>query len=207
EALRNYLCLMGWSHPHEKDVFNLNEFIEQMSLERIQTSGPIFDLNKLNWMNGKYIREVLSLDEVVERLQPFLPADFPKNLLPKMLPLVRDRLVTLKDIGPLTEFFYHDIEVHKEDLVGKKGTADEAKMYLDESIKKFEVATKWKALPMETVLRDMCDAKGWNRGAFFMTLRVAVTGRTTTPPLFDTIEVLGKETTMKRLNQACALFT
>jgi len=206
EALRNYLCLMGWSHPQEKDVFDLNEFIAKMSLERIQTTGPIFDINKLNWMNGKYIREVLSLDELIAKLQPFLPADFPKDLLPKVLPLVRDRLVTLKDIGPLTEFFYRDVETKKEDLIGKKGTADEAKMYLDESIKKFETVTEWKAMPMETVLRDMCDAKGWNRGAFFMTLRVAVTGRTATPPLFDTIEVLGKETTMKRLNQARALF-
>ncbi len=206
EALRNYLCLMGWSHPQEKDVFDLNEFIAKMSLERIQTTGPIFDINKLNWMNGKYMREVLSVDELIVELQPFLSADFPKDLLPKVLPLVRDRLVTLKDIGLLTEFFYHDIEAKKEDLIGKKGTAEETKIFLDASISEFGKITDWTAKSMETIFLAHVDAKGWNRGAFFMTLRVAVTGRTATPPLFDTIEVLGKKTTMKRLNQARTLF-
>jgi len=206
DALRNYLSLMGWSHPEEKDIFTMDEYIRVFTIERMKKTGPIFDMSKLNWMNGKYIREVLSLDEIIERLQPFLPADFPKDLLPKVLPLVRDRLVTLKDIGPLTEFFYHDVEVKKEELIGKKGTPEETKIFLDASISEFEKVPDWTAKSMETIFLTFVDAKGWNRGIFFMTLRVAVTGQTATPPLFDTIEVLGKEITMRRLNQARALF-
>lgn len=201
EALRNYLCLMGWSHPQEKDVFGLDEFILEMSLERVQTSGPIFDVQKLNWMNGKYIREVLSLDELILRVQPFLPADFPKELLSKVLPLVRDRLVTLRDIESLTEFFYKDIVVEKEMLIGKKSSVEEVKMWLDASVLLFEAvgADGWKAKSIEEAFLKMVDEKGWNRGAFFMTLRVALTGRSATPPLFDVVEVLGREVVLSRL--------
>lgn len=206
-ALRNYLCLLGWSHPEEKDVFDLAEFIEKFTTERMVKSGPIFDTKKLQWMNGKYIREKLSLEELMTALQPFLPADYPSDLLPKVLPLVRDRLVVLTDIGPLTEFFYKDITPVVADLVGRKATNSEVSEFLLRSKEKLDTVEvqDWKAEQMETLLRDYCDSKDWNRGAFFMALRVAVSGRTTTPPLFDMIEVLGKEKTLDRLSHAMKL--
>jgi glutamyl-tRNA synthetase len=202
EALRNYLCLMGWSHPQEKDVFDLDEFVREMSLERIQTTGPIFDINKLNWMNGKYIREVLSEDELIAALNPFMPADLSAEMLKKVLPLVKDRLVTLKDIESLTEFFYRDIVVEKEMLIGKKSSMDEAKKFLEAAIAEFSKVEDWSAKSMETAFLALVDGNGWNRGAFFMTVRVVVTGRTATPPLFETVEVLGKDVTLKRLQAA-----
>lgn len=205
QALRNYLCLMGWSHPEEKDIFSMDEYVDVFTLERMQKTGPIFDVNKLNWINGKYIREVISTDELMSELTPFLPSDFPKDLLPNVLPLIRDRLVTLKDIEPLTEFFYRDIVQSKEEMIGKKGTIEDARMYIDATIEVLSTIEEWEALSMETKVRDMCDGKEWSRGSFFMTLRVAVTGRSVTPPLFDTIAVLGKETTLARLTTARAI--
>ncbi len=201
EALRNYLCLLGWSHPEEKDIFTLDEFIDKFTIERMQKTGPIFDINKLNWMNGKYIREHMAQSQLEEALLPFLPADYPRGLLSKVLPLVRERLVTLKDIDPLTEFFYHDIHPTKEDLVGKKGTAKQAKEYLDAAIAILAKAKAWVDREMEGSMLAMVDENKWNRGQFFMTLRVAVTGRTITPPLFQTIEVLGKEETLNRITK------
>ncbi|HSW89301.1 MAG TPA: glutamate--tRNA ligase [Patescibacteria group bacterium] len=199
QALRNYLCLMGWSHPDEKDIFALQEFIKVFSFSRMQTTGPIFDVKKLDWMNGKYIREVLKTDEVETALFPFLPDDFPQDLLPKILPLVRERLVTLHDIGPLTEFFYHDIHPTVEELMGKKSSMSEAKKYLEAALSTLEKSFE------ETEMLAMVDSKGWNRGAFFTTLRVAVTGRTVSPPLFDTIRVLGKQLTLSRVKAAITL--
>ncbi len=205
DALRNYLCLLGWSHPEEKDIFDLDEFIAEFTLERMQKTGPIFDVNKLNWMNGKYIREHVSQEELLAELQPFLPSDYPEGLLPKVLPLVKDRLVTLKDIESLTEFFYRDIAPKKDDLLGKKGTADQVNEFLSAALKEFEAVTDWKAKTMEEKLLALCDGKEWNRGQFFMILRVAVSGRTVTPPLFETIEVLGRDTTLERISTAVNL--
>ncbi len=204
EALRNYLCLLGWSHPEGKDVFSLNEFIDTFSMDRMVKSGPIFDIAKLNWMNGKYIREVLSTAELTEKLQEYIAPDYPQELLPKVLPLVRDRLVTLNDINELSEFFYKDISHSKELLVPKKTTPEEAKVFLEASLSQFQSVpdSAWDATSMETRLREYCDSQGWNRGAFFMALRVAVTGRTATPPLFDTIAILGKQTTLDRIQAA-----
>lgn len=206
EALRNYLCLLGWSHPEEKDIFDVSEFIEKFSFDRMVKGGPIFDIKKLEWMNGKYIREHVSEEDLLQMLSPFLPINYPKELLPKVLPLVRDRLVTLADIDPLTEFFYKDIAAKKEEMMGKKGTAEDTKMYLEGALTKFEAIDDWSAKPMETLLLEYCDSQSWNRGAFFMAIRVAVSGRTATPPLFDMIEVLGKEKTLKRLKTAISLF-
>lgn len=207
QALRNYLCLLGWSHPEEKDIFDLSEFIEKFTLERMQKAGPIFDISKLNWMNGKYIREHMSESQLLEALAPFLPADYPEGLLPKVLPLVRDRLVTLADIEPLTEFFYKDMDVKKDELLSKKGEASLIKEYLEAALKEFQSVESWTAKPMEEKLLSLCDGKEWNRGQFFMTLRVAISGRTVTPPLFDTIEVLSKEKTLKRLRDAILIFS
>lgn len=204
EALRNYLCLLGWSHPEEKDIFGLDEFIAKFSMERMQKTGPIFDINKLNWMNGKYIREQLSEEQLITALTPFLAPDYPADLLPQVLHLVKDRLVTLGDINALTDFFYTDINVSSEILVPKKATKEDTSAFImaaEEQLGQLE-ASEWVAAPMETRLRDYCDSKGWNRGAFFMALRVAVSGRTVTPPLFDTIQVLGREKTLARLTTA-----
>lgn len=205
EALANYLCLLGWSHPEGKDIFSREEFINAFSMDRMVKNGPIFDLAKLNWMNGKYIREHISHENLVHQLEPFLPKGFPKSLLSQVLPLVKERLTTLKDIGPLTDFFYQKITVKKADLIPKKQTIEQVKEYLETSLKLLVGFSVWEASQMEVVLRDACDAKTWNRGAFFMSLRVAVTGKSVTPPLFETIQILGKDITMLRIKEAISL--
>src|SRR3989344_6105703 len=108
-------------------------------------SGPIFDIKKLQWMNGKYIREKMNETELITVLEPFLPQEFPEGLLPKVLPLIKDRLVTLTDIGPLTELFYIETAPSKADLVGKKGTSEAAKSYLQAAKTQLEQVSEWKA--------------------------------------------------------------
>lgn len=202
EALRNYLCLLGWSHPDGKDIFDLDEFVGKFTIERMLKTGPIFDIKKLDWMNGKYIREHTSVEQLQELVKPFLPSEFPMEKLPYILPLVRDRLVTLSDIGPLTLFFYTDILPSATDLIGSKETREHVREFLTYTLSSFKDARTWVGNELETSVREHCDSAGWNRGSYFMAIRVAVTARTVTPPLFDTIQVLGKQVVLKRLQKA-----
>ena len=200
EALLNFLMLMGWSHPEGQEFISLEEFVRDFTFDRVQTTGPIFDTDKLRWMNGKYLREHLSEVELIERLQPFIPADCPAEMIANILPLVRERLVTLKDWEQLTAFFYRDIS-HNKELLLKKLSPEEAAEYLESTIATVE-GLPWSVEDLETSIRALQEEHDWHKSKFFMLLRVAVTGETATPPLFETMQVLGKEKTLQRLTQA-----
>src|SRR5207249_478643 len=123
EALRNFLALMGWSMPDGREVFSLDDFIENVTFGRISPTGPIFDLNKLEWLNGHYIRH-LSLAELAERVRPFLEqagisaVDPP---LESVLPLIQERLKRLAEAPELLGFLYHDAAEYDPKLLVPKG--------------------------------------------------------------------------------------
>lgn len=200
EALLNFLMLMGWSHPDKKEIISLEDFIQTFTMERMQTTGPIFDVEKLNWMNGKYIREELSFDELKQRLQPYLPSDFPLDKLDAILPLVLERLVTLKDMEELTSFFYRDITVDENDLY-KKTTPELVKDQLQLTAQALTAVTDWTVPNIEAAIRTLQEQQDWKKSQYFMMVRVALTGKKATPPLFETMEVLGKEKTIARLRR------
>lgn len=206
EALVNFLCLLGWSHPEGKEIFDLQEFIRHFSIERVLKTGPVFDFNKLDWMNGVYIREKLTNEELKKLLTPFLPSDFPHDMFDAVLPLIKERLVLLSQIEELTSFFYRDVVVEKAALQSKK--ADDATIagQLEKTVEKLQ-GLDWNHEGIESAVRAMQEEHGWHKGQYFMMLRIAVTGKSATPPLFETIEVLGKEKTLKRLQAARALFS
>jgi glutamyl-tRNA synthetase len=200
EALLNFIALLGWSHPEGKELFSFEEFLKVMSLDRIQKTGPVFDVQKLDWMNGQYIRS-LSPEALKQRLQPYLPADFPQNKFDQLLPLVLERLVTLNDIESLTAFFYRDITIDAALLV-KKSSVEEVSAQLDQTMTALEKCSNWTALEIEPAIRALQEAQAWKKGQYFMMLRLAVTGQSATPPLFETMEVLGKDKVLSRLQQA-----
>ena len=200
EALLNFIALLGWSHPNREEIFSFDEFLKIMSLDRIQKTGPVFDSKKLDWMNGVYIRN-LRQDDLIKRLQPFLPADFPREKLNELLPLVLERLVTLKDIEELTSFFYRPIEVAAA-TVARKTTPVIAGAQLLETVQALETVTNWQAEQLEHVIRDLQAQHDYKKSQYFMMLRVSLTGREATPPLFETMAALGKEVTLERLRSA-----
>jgi glutamyl-tRNA synthetase len=205
EALLNFIALLGWSHPDKKEIFSFAEFLQVMSLDRIQKTGPVFDVNKLNWMNGLYIRELARPDLIV-RLQPFLPADFPDEKIDQLLDLVTERLVTLADIESLTAFFYREITVKKEELT-RKSTPAEVLDQLQATQAVLEKMTNWTVSELETQVRELQESRDFKKSQYFMMLRVTVTGQTATPPLFETIAVLGKEVTLHRISAALTLLS
>lgn len=199
EAINNFMASLGWSHPKGKEIYSLDEFLRLFTLERITLTAPVYDIDKLNWFNGQYIR-AMSDSDLVGRLGPFVPADCPAELVPLVLPLIKERLVTLKDFEELTKFFYRDIQIDKVDL-HKKSNSEQVKRQLVESVKIIEQlsATEFTTHKLEELFRALCVTNDWNPGQFFMMLRVAVTGETATPPLFDTMAVLGKVKVLARL--------
>lgn len=200
EAINNFLALMGWSHPDKKEIFDLDEFLRLFTLERITLTAPVYDIEKLNWLNGQYIR-ALSDDELTKRLSPFIPADCPPGMVDPILPLIKERLVTLRDFESLTDFFYRDIIVNSAVLT-KKSTPEEVKGQLEATRTVLEGIDdkSWSHENLEDKVRSLAVEKGWKPSQFFMMLRVAVTSKTATPPLFETIEVLGRAKTLARLS-------
>ena len=207
EAMLNFLALMSWSHPEKKDIFDMEEFVRTFTIERIALTAPVFDIDKLNWYNGMYIRE-MDDTELTKRLAPFIPSDCPQTLVPQILPLIKERLVTLKDFEELTTFFYRDLPRGKaginldQAVLTKKSTTEEVATQLSATRSALEGLDKevWTHENIEQKVRSLAEANGWKPGQYFMMLRIAVTGKTATPPLFETMQVLGREKCLSRLS-------
>ncbi len=206
EALLNYLALMGWAMPDEREEFSVEEFAAALDLGRITLGGPVFDLDKLTWLNGKYIRG-LSGDVLLERLRGTVLAD---AYLRQVLPLVHERIERLEDFLAYGQFFFVGELVYDDDarkrLVAKKRTPQETGKALRALVdERLDQLMEWEAAKLEETLREFCDSSGWTPKELFMPVRVAVTGRAATPPLFETMAVLGKEVCRRRLRAAAEL--
>ena len=201
EALLNFLCLLGWSHPEGKDVFSIEEFIKNFSFQRISKSAPIFDFKKLDWLNGVYIRQKTDKD-LSKLLKPFADKKMTDGLIEKTIPLVKERLVKLADYPSLVDFFIREPKIEQKLLLEKGGKDKKLiKNQFDMILKDLEKA-EWRAADLENLFREFVQAQNYHLGKFFMAVRIALTGKTATPPLFGTMEVLGKDKTIKRLRMA-----
>ena len=205
-ALINFLALMGWSHPEGKEQFDIDDMVKHFSFDRIGTVGPVFDLTKLEWLNGVYIRQ-LSVEKLYDLLKKegFLDQiDAEKEYVMKVLPLIHERLKKLLEFHELTDFFFSAVRYDIKELFVKGRGREDAQTALNAFLKETKsLAEKdWKAKTLEPKGRTLVDTLEWKAGELFMLLRVAVTGKTATPPLFETMEVLGKETTLARIEYA-----
>jgi len=203
EALLNFFMILGWARADQTEILTLAEYVQEFDPQDISAKSVVFDLNKLAWINGIYIRKLPELD-LIQRLEKFLPADFPAGLLPRVLPLVMERLVKLKDIDELTGFFYRDIEFDSE-LLLKKSTPSEVIQQLSITLRAITDLTSFSLESLEESLRSLQASHDWKKSQYFMLLRVAVTGKTATPPLFETMVVMGKELVLSRLETAKAV--
>ncbi len=216
EALVNYLALLGWATGTEEEILSIDEIVERFDLSAVHKGGAVFDRERLEWLNGQWIRR-LEPDDLVERLRPFVAAELAAGRIDWMpgdddlrvlLPIVSERLPTLGAIGDLVGFLWvRDLEVDPATLVPKRwdaATTNEALIAAREVIADTG-AVSFEADELEPPLRALAEARGWKAGDLFMAIRVAVTGRTATPPLFDTLVALGRERTLERLARAVAV--
>lgn len=141
---------------------------------------------------------------MLERLQDFIPEDCPENIAKETIPLVKERLITLKDFENLTSFFYRDISSNKKLLLirdSKPGLVKKELQATKTELNEID-QNNWTHENIEQKLRTLSNQKDWNLGQYLMMIRGATTGKKATPPLFETLEVLGKKTTLSRLSTA-----
>ncbi len=215
EALVNYFAFLGWSPGTEDDVLSLEELEQRFELDKVQKGGARFDRDRLEWLNGQWIRR-LGDDDLIERLRPFLEAASVAGQIDRMpsedevralLPIVRERLPTLASIVDLVGFLWlDDIDVEPKAILPKRWDAATTRGALGAAreVMAAHDAVTWEADELEPPLRELVEARGWKAGDLFMAIRVAATGKTATPPLFDTLVALGRERTLARLDAAIA---
>jgi len=206
ETMFNFLSLLGWSLDDKTDLMPRQQVVDAFSLDRVSRTGGIFNIEKLDWMNGVYIRG-LSLDDFTRRALPFLekvlsePPD--PDYITRVMPLVQERAKKLTDVPALAGFFFIDELAYDPNLLVAKG------MTVASTLHALEVsAPRLSALPvfdeafLESLLRPLAEELDLKAGQLFSVLRTAVTGEVATPPLFQTMVVLGKDRCLKRINGA-----
>jgi glutamyl-tRNA synthetase len=214
EALVNFLSLLGWSTGTEEEILSLDDIASRFSLEHVQKGGAVFDKERLEWLNGQWIRR-LEPEDLIERLLPFLEADrqagridrvpTPEELRP-LIPIIQERLPTLASAGELVGFLWQDrVTVDPAVLVPKRWDAATTLAGLRaarETIAGSSAPIDFEADELEPPMRALAEARGWKAGDLFMAVRVAVTGRTATPPLFDSLVALGRDRVLARIDAA-----
>lgn len=200
EAILNFLALMGWAMPDGRELFSLEEFIQAFELERVSLGGPVFSMDKLKWLNGRYIREVLSREELLQRLvqSPVLDEAY----LRKLMPLVYERIDVLTDFFKIGDFFLTGYLEHSPALLLKSGAAKpEVEKLLKTLLKALSDVTDWDLAELERITRTQAESTGWKSPDAFMILRIALSGRGQSPPLFETLDALGRDMVLDRLRQ------
>lgn len=200
EAMLNFLMILGWTPQDQRETLTLEEYVQEFDPKDISAKSVVFDLQKLKWMNGVYLRE-LSPAEFIERSQPFLPEDFSQDKAELILPLIHERLETLDQIEDLTSFFYRQIEPQPKMLL-KKGDVELVENELELTRQVLADLSDWTIEEVEVAVRALQEEHDWHRGQYFMMLRTAVTGRKVSPPLFETIHALSQNLALERLQQA-----
>ncbi len=200
EAVLNYMALLGWTPSGEKEIVSLEEMIKAFQLKDVHSTPAVFDITKLEWMNGEYIREMTD-DELTKRLREFLvdhPA--PEKIAP-VVPLVKERIKKLSDYIPLTDFLFekpeYDLEVFKKLKVEK---LDATLSKISEQLESLQ--KPWDAKAFEESFRKLAEELGLSVTQMFQLIRVAVSGQTVTPPLFESIQILGEEEAKSRVEEA-----
>ena len=211
EAMLNYLACLGWNDGTEQEIYTKDELIERFSLDRIQNSGARYDETKLLWMNGQWIRRIFdeqgarALYDRTVNYWPEEAMDYPEEYRVKVLSIMYDRLKTLSDLRTMTGYFFKDPTVDIDMLMTnkflKKMSEAETEGLLKNVISKLTALKEWDADTLQTTLNELLIETGKKPAELFSLIRIAVSFAPFSPALNLTLEVLGRETTLARLNE------
>jgi glutamyl-tRNA synthetase len=209
EAMMNFLAILGWSLDDKTELFSREDLIGSFSLERVGKTPAIFNKEKLSWLNGIYIRKMAAA-EFAQRALPFLERDLPEQVArpissdyaARVMPLIQERVKVLKEVAPLCYYFFtEDLNYDAKLLIGKDMTPESTAHGLRVAKERLDKAV-FQSVALETLLRPLATELGLKTGQLFGALRTAVSGETATPPLFQMMEVIGKERCLSRIDQA-----
>jgi glutamyl-tRNA synthetase len=208
EAMVNFLALVGWSYDGQTEFFGREELIELFDLSRVSTSSGAFSYDKLDHMNATYIRNLGTNDLAGRLLRVLLREGFPADLefALKAVPLVRERIKTLTEVVPWVDFAFTDrLDYEANLLVQKKMDADSTMVALHAAANCLRSVHAFKEDAIEVALRGLADRLGLKLGQLLGSIRVACTGKNVSPPLFGTLELIGQQKVIRRLEDAVAL--
>src|SRR3954453_21308773 len=190
---------MGYSMPDGREVFSFEEMVEEFDWARVNAVGPVFDLDKLGWLNGHYIRS-LPVEELAQRIVVYLGVDGDAaDVVRRATPLVQERMAVLREAREMLGFLLVDELQVEPDAAAKHLTAAHEPV-LSAARTSLDGVGEWSAVEIEAALRSaLVEGMGLKPKHAFGPVRVAVTGRTVSPPLFESLELLGRDRTLARL--------
>ena len=204
------MSLLGWSLDGSTELFSVNDLVEKFSLERVSKSPAIFDIEKLNWMNGHYIRQ-LTDNELTDHLISYWDEHNPeffsgkpdKQRDLKIVPLIRDRLKTLVDAAPLVTFFFKDdFSYEVSELIQSCLNDSDTQNILTLVLEKINQVNSFDSESLEIELRALAKSSGYKVGQVLGVIRVATSGLKVSPPLFGSLEILGKDRVISDIQKA-----
>ena len=212
EAMVNFLALLGWSLDDSREIFSIGDLISHFSLDRVLASPSIFNIEKLEWFNGQYIRQ-LNDNDLAKTVLPWLLSanrqtnqEYPAidiDYLERIIPLERERIKVLSEAPDLFSFFFAEALEYDSALLIQKGMDRlSTKNALESIYELVNTLKEWNQDHLEKSLRQLAEHLEIKTGQLFGTIRVAITGRTAAPPLFDTMNVLGQQRCTKRIYEA-----
>ena len=206
EALVNYMALLGWNPGTEQELFTLDELVSEFSLENIQKGGAVFDIEKLNWFNREYIKK-MSEAELRTKIEKYLPDNMKgSDMLRKIIPIISERMSVFGDIEKMKkagelDYFFRQPEYDVKDLLWKQDTdLNIAKEHLEKVVSLLEETKDFSQEDIKNAVWDYASEQG--RGSVLWPVRYALSGRDKSPDPFQLAEVLGKEETINRINNA-----
>ncbi|MEA5078688.1 MAG: glutamate--tRNA ligase [Anaerolineaceae bacterium] len=208
EAVVNWTALMGWAYDDHTEFFSLADLVEKFSIDHLNPSPAAINFTKFDHFNGLHIR-ALSDEDLAGRILPFfIEKGYQADLatLVKIAPLIKERLATLDDAPELAGFFFHEtVDPKVEELVGKNMTAQESAVAAQKVLEMMQSINSMEVTTIEPPLRELVEGMGYTVGQVFGILRVAVTGQRVSPPLFESMEIIGRDKVLNRIKKAIEL--
>lgn len=193
QGILNFIILLGWAPKDNRELFTLEEFVEHFDVAGFQKSNPVYNIDKLNWFNGQYIRK-LSDEEFVKKVQEMYGDKYPIDKVRQLAPLVKDRIKKISEFESLAGYVFEEREPVK--------LTEKYEKYIKDALKALEELEDWSTESLNTALMEIVTSKGHKTGDFFQDMRGAIAGSKVTPPLNDTLVIMGKKETLNRLHNA-----
>ena len=202
EAMVNYLALIGWSPGTEEEVFSMDDLIAKWRIDQVQKAGGKWDRDRLDWFNGVWIRK-LSDQDLIGRLEPFMPADWDRDVIQRALPIMRERMRTLVECRELVRFLFTDeFTYDPAALTPKKQDRGAAARALARATAALRDASPFAKPQIEAALRNVAEEIGWHIKDVSHVVRAATMFGPVGLPLFESLEMLGKERALARMERA-----
>lgn len=205
EAVNNWITLMGWAYDDHTEIFTMQELIDKFSLEKLSPSPAAVNYSKLDHFDGIHIR-ALSEDALFDRIHPFfIHAGYTvdDDLLRKIGPIIQERIRTLEEAIEIAGFFFErEVDPNPDELIGKNMSVKETSSALKSAFALLQDLPSMESTDLEADLRNLAENLGLKAGQLFGILRIAVTGQRVSPPLFESMEIIGKDIVLERISSA-----